>query len=185
MNGEDIEKLFVRLMSGRLDNQAREQALAQLLEALLTNQEKQEVIQDPGTLDCQKCGVCCLPDKPQLGSLAWVTVFEKELQAMGPELAEKFTEPDHGMLLADLGIVQSPVDNMPGVGAVRLMRTKVKDGQVMCKALTGTPGKACSCAVYSTAPRICKAVEKGSLSCLAYRRQYQHVLYRHLERLEV
>ena len=182
----DLEQALVLLSSG-LPEEKRMELMLQLLDEMLGCEEKQEIIQDPGTLSCKKCGACCLPDRPHLGELAWVVVLGPELDLMGSELEDFYTEPDHGKMLEELGLgTCEPIEELPGVGRLRLMRARTDvSGLVRCKALAGEPGVRCECAIYEDRPRICRSVEKGSLSCLAYRRQYRPLLNSRQEKFEV
>jgi Fe-S-cluster containining protein len=147
-----------------------------LRENLLNSPENTTIVQDPDTLDCQACGVCCLPDKPEFGDVPWVMIFESDVNRLGRRNAKKYTERDKGMFLGP-GQRLPPVDSMPGVGNVKVMSiAKTKRGIPKCLALTGKVGKRVSCAVYEDRPEVCRSVRKGSQACMAYREQYKQVL---------
>lgn len=103
------------------------------------------------TLDCQKCGACCvnLPSNRAEGFAYWVEVSPNDALLRRRDLVRKHVVRDDS-----------------GVPHLRL----APDGR--CLALRGPLGDV-SCAIYRERPTPCRRVQPGDAQCLRYRAEHR------------
>jgi len=88
--------------------------------------------------DCRSCGACCIGGMDD--GEGWADCSEEDILRM-PE-----------RLRARLYGFATPTKMMDAFGKV-------------CAFLRGTPGKRCSCSIYTTRPSVCAQFKPGGVSC--------------------
>lgn len=101
----------------------------------------------PEDFDCQACGACCIAAGP-------IPVYPHDEQVPRRRTVSVRRTVGFASFEADEGVRQMASE---------------PDG--CCRALTGTPGKACACAIYSQRPSGCQDFQPGSLACLKSRQR--------------
>ncbi len=107
------------------------------------------------TLDCRKCGICCV-------SLTWGDTYVDVTPADEKRLGKRFVR---------LHVIH---------GEIRTRPTTNKTGPIKgvedcrCVALRGSIGKQVSCTIYENRPKVCrKALRPGDSQCLAVREMFK------------
>lgn len=103
------------------------------------------------TLDCQRCGACCvnLPSNRAQGVAYWVEIAEGDRLLSRRDLVRKLVTRDRN-----------------GVPHLRL----APDGR--CLSLRGELGAKVSCGIYNERPSPCRRVQPGDAACLRSRRAH-------------
>ncbi len=104
----------------------------------------------PGTLDCTRCGACCVnpPENVREGFDEYVEVGPEDALRRRPELLRRHTLEHNG----------------------RVHMRLLDDGR--CSALSGGLGRRVRCTIYHARPSPCRRVQAGSELCRRYRRDH-------------
>lgn len=112
------------------------------------------------TLDCQKCGACCLASSwnSDVGGFnePFAEVLDREVEAIEEALPGAVTQ------VAPSGFSFSTVNFAMNVKS---------DPRGRCVALKGRVGCKVACSIYETRPSGCVDFEPGSEKCLEIRRR--------------
>lgn len=112
------------------------------------------------SLDCQKCGACCLAASwgNSIGGFQepFAEVQDHEVEAIHEALPNSVT------MIAPSGMAFSTV--------TKAMKVK-QDSRGRCVALKGRVGCKVSCSIYENRPSGCVDFEPGSEKCLEIRRR--------------
>lgn len=100
--------------------------------------------QEPDSLDCTRCGVCCTSEV--YGDGPFVTLYGAD--------AERFSLDE---LAPDTQ------------GCDFLATTAHAPDETRCVFLAGTLGEACTCTAYDRRPQVCRDFTAGTPECLAAR----------------
>ncbi len=103
----------------------------------------------PESLDCRACGACCITAGP-------VPVYPEDTAVPRWRTTSVRRTVGFASWEADAGVRQM---------------AKHPDGR--CRALTGTPGAACACAIYPKRPEACSTFVPGSEDCLESRARWR------------
>ncbi len=99
----------------------------------------------PLTLDCQRCGACCIAERDEETYVDLVPADIRRLRASGR-----------------ISLVVLDANGHTGSLATR----RDAAGNVVCAALSGNPGQAVACRIYRHRPGLCRTFEPGSVACL-------------------
>ena len=108
------------------------------------------VVLVPQSLDCRRCGACCVNARDNMneGFVHWVEI----------EADERFLKGARAKKLVVL--------DAEGVPHLRM------DKNGRCLELKGEIGVHTHCNIYATRPRACHRVEPGDEQCLQYRKDH-------------
>jgi len=100
--------------------------------------------------DCRTCGACCLAPS---GAGQYVRLDDEDLARLEDAERERFV------------VRESETSSHP----FAWLETRETDDELVCAALDGVPGAACSCVIYPRRPAICRRFEMSSPECLLAR----------------
>lgn len=107
-------------------------------------------------LDCRACGACCLGGYDD--GYGWADCTVEDVLRMSRYARSKLVTIRLGLDYSEARHAATPVIMTEEFGTV-------------CAFLRGTPGRRCSCAIYSTRPEVCRTLEPGSRRCLESRKE--------------
>ena len=107
--------------------------------------------------DCRSCGACCVGGFDD--GYGWADCTEEDVVRMSRRVRLRLVPIRYGF------------NFNPAIGATPT-RMDPSFGKT-CEFLRGTPGKRCSCSIYTTRPSVCAAFQPGSTACHEARRSLE------------
>ena len=105
--------------------------------------------------DCRSCGACCVSSGD--GTLVRDHGYAD------------LTVDDVGQLSRHVRRQLHAISFDDGPTTYRTAAKQLPSGQHACRYLRGTPGKRCSCSIYTSRPEICQTFAVGGITCRAAR----------------